>query len=45
MLRAMEHAPTPSLSVVFIFQFAIESIKESGGALVLIVVIFFSVLI
>jgi hypothetical protein len=33
-LRAKEHAPTPSLSVLFIFGFVIKSIKELGGALV-----------
>jgi hypothetical protein len=31
-LRAREHAPTPSPSVVFTFGFAVESIKELGGA-------------
>jgi hypothetical protein len=33
-LRAKEHAPTPSPYVVFTFRFAIKSIKELGGALV-----------
>jgi len=28
MLRARKHAPTPSLSVVFTFGFAVESIKK-----------------
>jgi len=31
-LRAKEHTPTPSPSVVFTFGLAIESIKELGGA-------------
>jgi hypothetical protein len=31
-LRAKEHAPTPSSSVVFTFGLPIESIKELGGA-------------
>jgi len=32
-LQAKERALTPSPSVVFTFKFAIESIKELGGAL------------
>jgi hypothetical protein len=32
-LQAMEHAPTPFLSVVFTFGFVVESIKEFGSAL------------
>ncbi len=31
-LQAREHAPTPSLSVVFTFGFTVESIRELGGA-------------
>jgi hypothetical protein len=32
MLRAKEHAPTPFPFVVFIFGFAVGSIKELGSA-------------
>jgi hypothetical protein len=32
MLRAREHAPIPSPSVVFIFGLTVESIKELRGA-------------
>jgi hypothetical protein len=31
MLRAKEHAPTPSPSIVFTFGLKVESIKELGG--------------
>jgi hypothetical protein len=31
-MEVMEHAATPSPSIVFTFGFAIESIKELGGA-------------
>jgi hypothetical protein len=31
-LQAKEHAPTPFPSIVFTFGFAVESIKELGGA-------------
>jgi len=31
-LRANEHAPTPSPSIVFTFGLVVESIKELGGA-------------
>jgi hypothetical protein len=31
-LRAREHAPTPSIFIVFTFGLVIESIKELGGA-------------
>ncbi len=37
-LRAKERAPTPSPSIVFIFGFIIESIKELGGASSIIIV-------
>jgi hypothetical protein len=32
MLRAREHAPVPSPSVVFTFGLTVKSIKELGGA-------------
>jgi hypothetical protein len=41
-LRAREHNPTPSPSIVFTFWLAVESIKELGGVSLVLSIIFFT---
>jgi len=37
-LQAREHAPTPYYSVIFTFGLTVESIKELGGASIVVVI-------